>query len=175
MSDDEPVSTLLLSKPDIAALARVQRPVVSMWVQRYRTSSAPFPAPVVTRGREELYLGTEVVDWIRSRNLGNSDSLAEDLAIHAALDHRSELDADIVFHGVTALLCMKSMLGGQLSEFDADDLLDEADGLDPDDEFLFSEITALGDHLHVFALYVDQMADAAYTPTQAFESLMAQR
>lgn len=175
MSVDESVSTLLLSKPDIAALARVQRPVVSMWVARYRTSSSPFPAPVSARGREDLYLGTEVVDWIRSRSLGNSDSLAEDLAVHAALDHRSELDMDVVFHGITALLCVKSMLGGQLADLGRDDLLDEADGLDPDDEFFFSEVDSLGDHIDVFARYVDQMSDAAYTPAQAFESLMAQR
>lgn len=168
------VSILLLSKPDIAALAKVQRPVVSVWVTRYRSTDAPFPAAVSTRGREELFAGTEVVEWIRARGLGNSESLSEDLAMFAALDHTSELDADTAFHGITALLCVKAMLADQLSDMD-EDLLDEGDELDPDDEFLFSEVEAIGEHRETFARYVDQMADAAYTPAQAFESLMAQR
>ncbi|NLE78797.1 MAG: hypothetical protein GX610_04310 [Rhodococcus sp.] len=168
-------STLLLSKPDIAALAKVQRPVVSVWVSRYRSTDAPFPTAVSTRGREELFAGTEVVEWIRARGLGNSESLSEDLAMFAALDHRSELTADAAFHGITALLCVKAMLADQLSEMDGEDLLDETDELDPNDEFLFSEVDALGDQRETFARYVDQMADAAYTPAQAFESLMAQR
>ncbi len=40
---DEP--TLLLSKSDIAALAGVKRPVVTMWAKRYSNSDRPFPQP----------------------------------------------------------------------------------------------------------------------------------
>lgn len=171
----EVASTLLLTKPEIAALAKVQRPVVTMWAKRYRGDDRPFPAPVQADGRGDRFDAGEVVDWIRSRGLGNSESLAEDLALHAALDHRSPLDADVVFAGITALLCAKSLLGVQLSELDADNLLDEVDELDPDDEFLYSEVASLAGETEVFASYVDRMADAAYTPAQAFESMMANR
>nr|WP_246045065.1 hypothetical protein [Rhodococcus oryzae] len=175
MRDIDRTSSLLLTKPDIAALAKVQRPVVSMWAKRYRDGDRPFPKPVSTDGRQEKFSGTEVVDWIRSRNLGNSDTLAEDLALHAALDHGSALSRDVVFNGISALLCMKAMLGESLADLDAPDLLDEADELDPDDEFLYGEIESLGGELGVFASFADQMADAAYTPAQAFETIMAQR
>lgn len=166
---------LLLSKPDIAALARVRRPVVTMWIARYRRSSYPFPAPVATTDRVERYRATEVVDWLRARGLGNSDTLVEDLAVHAALGHRSALREDTVLDGLTALLCAKVLLGAQLSDFAAEDLLDEVDELDPDDEYLFTEIEALGGEIELLAGYVDHMSDAAYTPAQAFETLMDRR
>lgn len=166
---------LLLSKPDIAALARVQRPVVTMWVSRNRRGAHPFPSPVAAGVGPDLYRADEVVAWIAARGLGNNDTLAEDLALHAVLGHESGLGAGTVFAGVTALLCAKVQLGVQLSELGVDDLLDEADELDPDDEYLYREIEALGDETALLARYVDAMADAAYTPAQAFEALMARR
>ena len=35
---------LQLSLPDVARLAGVQRPVVSMWRRRYEAAERPFPA-----------------------------------------------------------------------------------------------------------------------------------
>ncbi|MFC4603150.1 hypothetical protein [Rhodococcus kronopolitis] len=168
-------SLLLLSKPAIAALAKVQRPVVTMWITRYRETTHPFPSPVTTQSRVDHYAADEVVQWIRSRGLGNSDTLVEDLALHAVLGHESTLPADAVLEGVTALLCVKVLLGVQLAELDADDLLDEVDGLDPDDRFLYREVERLGGEVELLAAYVDTMVDAAYTPAEAFETLMRQR
>lgn len=168
-------SPLLLSKPAIADLAKVRRPVVTMWINRYRESSHPFPLPVVTRARIDHYEADEVVQWIRSRGLGNSDTLAEDLALHAVLGHESTLPSDVVLDGVTALLCVKVLLGIQLSELDAEDLLDEVDGLDPEDRFLFREVERLGDEAELLSRHVDTMSDAAYSPAEAFETLMRQR
>ncbi len=166
---------LLLSKLAIAELAKVRRPVVTMWINRYRSTALPFPSPVATRDRVEHYAADEVVRWIRARGLGNSDTVVEDLALHAVLGHESALPSDAVLDGVTALLCVKVLLGGQLAEWDAEDLLDEVDGLDPDDRFLFREVERLGDDLEVLAGHVDIMSDAAYTPAEAFEALMRQR
>ncbi|WP_084727486.1 helix-turn-helix transcriptional regulator [Rhodococcoides yunnanense] len=165
----------LLTMSDIAALAQVQRPVVTMWTRRYTGSDRPFPAPSQIRGRQRHYDGDEVVRWIESRNLGNNDALDESLALHAALNTGDEFDEDIVFDGITALLCLKWYLGGQLSEYSSAELLDEADETDPDDEFLYSEIETLGDGLTKFAEYTDLLADSAYEPKFAFESLVAQR
>ncbi|MDG3014759.1 hypothetical protein [Speluncibacter jeojiensis] len=167
---------LLLSKPDIAALAKVKRPVVSVWIGRYREGDRPFPTAVRRgAGGREWFRADEIADWLIDRGLGNNTSLREDLALHAALDHSADLSAESMFDGTTALLCLKALLGEQLAEFDPDDLLDEADDLDPDDEFLLSELTALGDELETLARHVDSMADAAYTPAAAFEELMAGR
>ncbi|MDJ0355463.1 hypothetical protein [Paenarthrobacter sp. PH39-S1] len=44
---------LEMSLSDVAALARVQRPVVSMWRTRSAASAHPFPLPARTvRGRD---------------------------------------------------------------------------------------------------------------------------
>ncbi|MFD4469672.1 hypothetical protein ACFWPA_15440 [Rhodococcus sp. NPDC058505] len=174
MSSDA-ASPLLLSKPAIAELARVRRPVVTMWINRYRATAHPFPGPVATRNRVDHYAADEVVRWIRARGLGNSDTLVEDLALHAVLGHESALPAQVVLDGVTALLCVKVLLGDQLADLDAEDLLDEVDGLDPDDRFLFREVAALGAEVDLLARHVDTMSDAAYTPAAAFETLMRQR
>ncbi|MFD6860320.1 helix-turn-helix transcriptional regulator [Rhodococcus sp. NPDC060090] len=170
---DEPV--LLLTKSDIASLAGVQRPVVSVWRTRYNDTDRPFPQPVRIDARQERFAAADVVDWLKERKLGNNDALAEDVAIHAALDHPTDADPESVFAGITALLCLKAQLGTPLADLDGDDILDEADNLDPDDAYLYRELDALGDHLVTYARHADRMADAAYTPERAFEALMSQR
>ncbi|MGB3772147.1 MAG: hypothetical protein WBA00_13470 [Rhodococcus sp. (in: high G+C Gram-positive bacteria)] len=169
------VSATLLSKSDIAALAKVQRPVVTVWISRYRTSDQPFPKAVDRIGRQERYDGHQVVHWLQTRGLGNNPTLDEDLALYAVLDHRSDLSDEVVFEGVGALLCMKWYLGAQLTDYSGEELLDEADELDPDNEFLYSEVAALGSRIDVFADHVDRMADAAFGAGNAFEALMSQR
>ncbi|QXW00769.1 helix-turn-helix transcriptional regulator [Rhodococcus globerulus] len=166
---------LLLSKPDIAALAKVQRPVVTMWIARNKSAMFPFPSPVAGGQGNEVFDAAEVVEWISRRGLGNNDSLHEDLAMYAALEHESDLDADTVFDGLTALLCLKSTLDCQLDELSSADLLDEVDELDPDDEYMYSEIEAFGEQLATFAWFVDRMTDASFGPVRAFETLVAQK
>ncbi|MDV3208196.1 MAG: hypothetical protein LOY04_14330 [Rhodococcus ruber] len=168
-------SALLLSKADIAALARVQRPVVTMWAKRYRGPDRPFPEPVRADGRQHRYRADDVVAWLSSRGLGNNASVAEDLAAHAAFEDPAGADAATAFAALTALLCVKARTGEQLADLDGDDLLDEADDLDPDDAYLYREIEALGGRLPTYAAHADRMADAAYTVEHAFETLMAQR
>ncbi|WP_235870958.1 hypothetical protein [Rhodococcus spongiicola] len=175
MQQTTALPTLLLTKRDIATLAKVQRPVVTTWVRRSRSGDQPFPNPVTVDGRIEKFDAHEVADWVQARGLGNSDSFARDLAMYAAFEHASGVDPVVVADGITALLCVKALLGEQLGEFDPDDLLDEVDELDPDDEFLYSEADALGEQLAVVASHVDQMADAAFTPAHAFEALMSRR
>lgn len=170
---DEPA--LLLTKTDIAALAGVKRPVVSVWTTRYSGTDRPFPRPVRVDARQEKFAADEVVDWLRDRGLGNNEALAEDVAIHAALDHPAGIGADTAFAGLTALLCLAAHHGSPLADLDDDDILDEADEFDPDDDYLYREIADLGDHLASYARHADRMADAAYTPERAFEALLAQR
>lgn len=170
---DEPA--LLLTKSDIASLAGVKRPVVSVWRSRYAGTDRPFPEPVRIDAQQEKFAADDVVGWLRERKLGNSDTLAEDVAIHAALDHPTGAGPDAALTGLTALLCLKSQLGIPLTDLDHDDILDEADDVDPDDAYLYRELEALGGHLVTYARHADRMADAAYTTERAFEALMAQR
>ncbi|CAM2786381.1 hypothetical protein RHDE110596_01215 [Prescottella defluvii] len=168
-------SPLLLTRPDIAKLAKVRRAVVSAWARRYCGEDRPFPRPTVVDGILDKFDADEVVEWLRSRGLGNNSSFAEDVAIHAALDHGTSLHPHAVIDGVTALLAVKTMLGESLGELTPDDLLDEVEELDPDNEFLCDEIAALGEELGTFARYTDRMSDAAFTAVDAFESVMARR
>lgn len=166
------VDALRISLPDIALLARVQRPSVSMWRSRFAESSTPFPAPVVMQGAQPLFDGHAVVDWLETTGLGNNPEARTDLAAFAALAGTDESDA-VVFAGLTALLCL-SRFDVRLP-VDADDLVDLADDVDPDDEFLYSEITGLGERLEPMAHYVRLLLDAADGASTSFEALMRRR
>jgi hypothetical protein len=166
---------LLLTLPDVAALARVQRPVPSMWRTRMAGTATPFPAAAVRSGAQELFDAHEVADWLVSTGHGTNPHVREELALFAAFDDASGPGPEVVFAGVTALLALKVATGQQLSGRSAVEVLDLADDVDTFDQFLYSEIAALGEHLTTFADHADAMASAAYTPAAAFESLMVQR
>ena len=57
-------SALLMSMSDIAALARVQRPVVSVWRTRAARTNTPFPAPVVRDHGQEFFDASQVGSWL---------------------------------------------------------------------------------------------------------------
>ncbi len=163
---------LLLTLPDVAALARVQRPVPSMWRTRMAGTAMPFPATAVRSGAQELFDAHEVADWLVSTGHGTNPHVREELALFAAFDDASGPGPEVVFAGVTALLALKIATGHQLSGRSAVEVLDLADDVDTFDQFLYSEIADLGEHLTTFADHADAMASAAYTPAAAFESLM---
>ncbi|CAN5265751.1 hypothetical protein BH11ACT1_BH11ACT1_31300 [soil metagenome] len=166
---------LLLTLPDVAALARVQRPVPSMWRTRLAATATPFPTATVTSGAQELFDAHEVADWLVSTEHGTNPHVREELALFAAFDDASGLGAEVVFAGMTALLALKVATGQQLAGQSAAEVLDLADDVDPLDQSLYSEIAALGEDLTAYADHADAMASAAYTPAAAFESLMAHR
>ncbi len=56
-----------MSLADVARLARVQRPAVSMWRSR-PVAGVPFPAPQAD-GR---FLADDVVSYLRTTGLGNN-------------------------------------------------------------------------------------------------------
>lgn len=165
----------LISKADIASLARVHRPVVSMWISRFRRGVTPFPAAVRHRAGQDLFNVAEVVTWLELRGLGNNPSPATEAALYAVLAGTEQLPTRRLFDGLTALICLKELLGEQLSGLDDDDLIDQAEEQDPDDEFLFAEIEGLESDRSRLASFADALSDAAFTPAQAFESLMGQR
>ena len=165
-------SDLLISLPDLALLARVQRPVVSMWRKRPSRTGEPFPEPVTNDDGKEMFDATLTVDWLEAAGRGNNPQARDDLAAFATL-RRAPLRAEGVFAGVTALLCL-SAIAGPLPE-EADELLDVADEVDPDDALLYSEIDDLGDRLTGLARYAAMLASAAYSPAAALERLLAGR
>lgn len=153
-----------LSLADVARLARVERPVVSMWRNRPK-DGLEFPAPL----GDGRFRADDIVDWLEQTHRGNNPDARGDLALqsltgaHANLEHLTQLQT---------LLAARVLIDEPLSDLDVDDLVDEIDALDPDDDFLFSELTAISPHaLTRLAPEVDALADAAWHPRNAFDQL----
>lgn len=167
--------SLLMTMSDIAGLARVQRPVVSMWRSRTANSDAPFPRPVAQQRGQDLFDARQVGAWLTETKRGNNPDASADAAAHAALDRAAHTE-ESTFHPVSALLALRSVIGGPLGSLSRDDLLDAADEHDPDDESFYRELEGIGSSaLTVLAGYVDALVEAAYSEPAAFEKLMADR
>jgi len=170
---------LLLTLPDVAALARVQRPVVSMWRTRSVATDNPFPEPAVRSGTQVLLDADEVADWLLATGHGNNPDVREELALFAAIDAASTApgapDRAAAFAGLTALLAVKATTGEPLTGLRPAELLDLADDVDPHDTALYTEVAALGEHLQDLAAHADAVASASYTSAAAVEALMAHR
>lgn len=160
MPTTQPITTMSLS--DVARLAGVQRPVVSMW-RRRPVRDTPFPSPQPD-GR---FLADDVVTYLRATGRGNNPEpeLATDLTVTASPTADPADRADIL-----SLLAARAILGGDaLAGVDVEDLLDDVEALDPDDEWLFSEIEdADVDRL---APQADAIADNAFSTAEAYEEL----
>lgn len=162
---------LRISLADIARLARVKRPVVSMWRRRFANSDRPFPPAVAKDGGIELFDAMQVARWLEGTQHGNNADATAEVALYgrpAAVpsDQRGS-------NGILALLALRAAHGSSLASLDADDLLDLADEVDPDDECLYREVEALGENLLRTAAYVDELADAAFGAPNAFEHVIA--
>src|ERR1700733_13362256 len=105
---------LTLSMADVANLAAVQRPVVSVWRTRAARSSTPFPLPCQGSDGQMRFDTLEIVEWLETTGRGNNPSARDDVAAFATpstarwRDDRATLDA------LTALLCLKALTGGSL-------------------------------------------------------------
>ncbi|MET4704493.1 hypothetical protein [Frigoribacterium sp. UYMn621] len=167
-------SALLMTMSDIAALARVRRPVVTVWRTRAARNGIPFPAPVFRERGQEFFDAGQVGSWLAETGRGNNPEAAADAAAHAAPPRSVPAEGD-TFSAVTALLTLRSLIGGPLSALSPDELLDAADELDPDDDLLYREVESAGGARESLARYVDELVEAAYTEAAAFETLMADR
>lgn len=166
----------LMSLSDVAHLARVRRPVVSMWRNRatVRGETIAFPASVLIDGSVELFDAESVADWLDRTGRGNNDDARADLYAHVRLPAVSS-DRVRIDDAIEALLCLRALTGDVLGDLDIDDTVDLADAVDPDDVYLFSEVEALGDELPSVAAFVDRLVDAAYTPAGGLDVLRARR
>ena len=167
-------AALLMTMSDIAALARVQRPVVSVWRSRAAGSDIPFPSAVAHDRGQDLFDASQVGSWLADTGRGNNPDAMADAAAHAALSRAQPTDND-TFPVISALLALRSALGSPLSHLVPSELVDSADEHDPDDEMFFREIAGIGDDLERLARYVDDAVEAAYGEAAVFERLMRER
>lgn len=175
---DTSAGTLHMTLSDVALLARVQRPVVSMWRKRSSGSVLPFPAAAAMDKGVELFDARDVTDWLHATGRGNNPEARNDVAVYAKLAvpaTQAPKDSRRTFDGLTSLLALKVIMGGTLSESSAAELLDAADEADPDDVFLYSELKALGSALPGLANFADRLTDGAFTASAAFEKLLGHR
>lgn len=164
-TDDAP---LLLSLADVARLAGVQRPVSTMWRSRSRGTAHPFPAAVTRRGNQDLFAVDDIAAWLDATGRGNNPEADRDAAAYLGV---ANLDAT----ELTAVLALRTLAGHLLTGLAAEDLLDLADSIDPDDAFLYRELDGAAGRLPHLARIADRMADAAYSPAEAFENILVDR
>lgn len=150
----------LLSLSDVAALAGVQRPTVSVWRSRTQNGTEPFPPPVSGELGSERFSAKDVSAWLASTAKGNNPEAPADVL---SFGRGADRDPD----AFDALLALRARLGEELGA--VEDLLAAARGIDPRDAFLLSEIEALGTRLGAAAQEADAAVEAAWTPAIAFD------
>ena len=166
---------LQLSLPDVARLAGVQRPAVSMWRRRYEAAERPFPRPVARVNSRELFDADEVVGWLEDTGRAHGRDIRADVAAHA-LPAGLALSGDpAAFDGLSALLALKAATDTALDGLTAEQLTALAASVDPRDTHLLREVDSLGAQATTLATYADELADAAYSPRAALEGLLAER
>ncbi|WP_082049697.1 hypothetical protein [Arthrobacter sp. SPG23] len=167
---------LRMTLSDVAALAQVQRPVVSMWRRRSAASARPFPEPVGLDGGRELFEADRIAAWLAATGRGNNPEAVNDVAAFARMPGSTAGGASgNTFDALTALLTLKAVTGNSVGQLSPDELLDVAEECDPDDTFLYSELEAQSTSLASTANFADRLVDSAYNAAAAFEQLLAAR
>ncbi|MDN5858637.1 MAG: hypothetical protein L0H84_08425 [Pseudonocardia sp.] len=154
-----------LSLQDIADLARVSRPVVSMWRRRPQIDGklVPFPKPVRTTERTERFDRDEVVAYLETTGRGNNVDTRLD-APAVAVPDTVDLEDAITF------LCLHALTGAELDEHTAAELADLAEQTDPHDSLLLREVKATAGDPHLLR-YVDDLVEASYGTPDALARL----
>lgn len=162
MADAAPTLTL----QDIADLARVQRPVVSMWRKRPRVRGGnefPFPDPVeISNGKERFNLD-DIVKWLKDTGRGNNDEANLDAPALSVPD-------DVPLEELVLWLCLVSTTGAELAETPLEQLVALARSVDPDDQMLLRE-TRSSKPSSVAARFIDDLVEASYGPREALDRL----
>lgn len=169
-----PGATWRVTSSEVAALARVKRPVVTNWARRH----PDFPAPIVYENGRPLFDGHEITDWLLDTGRGNAgqDDLRAEFTLHSINAWRDTMPAGALVAALTALICLRQQLDRPVAEGPWQDVLDRAAHLDTDDTFLLTELRAVPPELGpALATLADDLTDAAYNPAEAFEWVMDAR
>jgi hypothetical protein len=166
----------LMSMPEIAELADVQRPVVSNWRRR----PLGFPAPVAGDKAHPLFDARQVADWLVMTGRKNRDDIEPELSLYTLAGlARSYPGTDLVA-AVTALICLRYLIDPDEALADGTDgvmasLRERAAAVDPADEMLLSEIRDIPHDAGWVVRLVDELVESAWDCHQASERIMASR
>lgn len=154
----------LLTLRDVAELAGVRRPVVSVWRQRpaARGQVVEFPPPISVVNGQERFERSAIVRYLESTRRGNNrevdlDAGAFDVPDGATLD------------GIITLLCLRDLAGDDVQGLD---IVEIAAEVDPADRLLYREVAALQSPP---VEYVDELWSGAFGAGDALDRLMATR
>ncbi|NRH30199.1 hypothetical protein [Rhodococcus sp. MS13] len=155
-----------LTMTDIATLARVKRPVVSMWRKRpiVRGESMPFPTAVTSVDGIERFSRADIVEWLDRTGRGNNVD-----------GHRLDapgltVPAGLLIDDAVTLLCWCAATSEDLSSTSISERREFAHGVDPRDEFLAREIDEL--EVDDSALqFIDDVVGASFGSTDALDRL----
>jgi len=179
----------LISLPEIAELARVQRPVVTTWRRRH----ADFPAPVADNRGRPLFDARQVVDWLVASGRVDREQIEPDLRLHllACLalaapatgvgTRRGALTPSELVGVITALICLRHLddeplhSHGQATRHIVPALRERAAEVDWDDTLLRSEIDGLPGDAGWLAGVVDDLIEAAWDCRRAYEQVLTAR
>jgi predicted DNA-binding transcriptional regulator AlpA len=167
-------ATWLISMPEIAELAGVQRPVVTMWRRRHNGS---FPRPIGGDASRLLFDAREILDWLVDTGRADRETIEPDLRQHALSHFGSQMKPKDLIALATALVCLRSLDEEPLQPGGGHTrtLAERARRIDPSDMLLRSEIEAIGDHDAWLVAAVDELVEAAWGGRPAFERLLASR
>src|SRR5688572_5420363 len=100
----------LMSMPEIAELAGVQRPVVTMWRRRY----PDFPRPAATEAGRSFFHSRDIADWLVATGRAEQHDLHLELSLHTLADLARRIAPAALSAGLTALLCLRHLDGEPL-------------------------------------------------------------
>jgi hypothetical protein len=160
-------STLTMN--DIAQLAQVSRPVVSMWRRRptVHGRAVPFPIAVETADGIERFDRDAIVAWLDDTGRGNNRQAGLDAPAAAAPD-----DADL--DDLVSLLALSVASGAELGGQSAAQLTALAERIDGGDRMLLREIRGISQAPRL-AGYIDELLDSSYGPPDALNRLLSGR
>ncbi|WP_236793323.1 AlpA family transcriptional regulator [Amycolatopsis sp. GM8] len=161
MEDAAPTLTL----QDVADLARVRRPVVSMWRNRPRVRGQhlPFPDPVEVSGGVERFRREDIVEWLQRTGRGNNSEANLDAPALSVPD-------DVALDELVTWLCLAALTGEELAETTAEQRISRARGVDPGDRVLLREVKASMPAARTLR-FIDDLLEASYGPREALERL----
>lgn len=147
----------LMSMRDVAELADVRRPVITMWRRRH----ADFPGPVAGSATRPLFDPRSIANWLISTGRADRERIEPDLSLYTLAGLGGRIPPDDLIASVTALICLRHLDDDEPLADGSDDVLAalraRAACRDMDDEMLASEILRLPDDADWLALAVDDL------------------
>jgi hypothetical protein len=154
-----------MSSTDVARLAQVERPVVTTWRRRH----PDFPVPVPSGGGQLLFSATAVLNWLLETGLGNTEpeTLRAERDMNTLTAYAREHGGRRMLLSLSAALGLRHLARRALPA----DPLPLADRLDPDDDFLRTDLWEAPVPA-VLPQLVEQLIEGAFDPSRAHQFLL---